>query len=381
MQEILGLYRQNNRGQPILLQIPLHQAQVAGLSVTAASSTQLNLSWTANTEPDLNHYNVYKGTTAGFPVTLGTTIPVATPTTSPYSNTGLSPSTTYYYKVSAVDNAGNIGTLSAERFATTSTPADTTPPAQVAGLSVTAVTAPVNLSWTANTEPDLNHYNVYRGTTAGFPVTVGTTIPVATPTTSPYSNTGLSPSTTYYYKVSAVDNAGNIGPLSTEQPGTTNTASVVFYNVTSPGNSFKNLKAGSTTRYGEEPANSTSIIVGKFIKSLKVRLRKAGNPKGPVNARIRRKTDDAIVATFIETVQSNNLGISFADYTFTLTAAYNITSGDRILIEFSGQNAQHGIDIEIWGTEKFDGANTRSVSYQNSYTSTSTEDMVGTMSS
>lgn len=159
------------------------------------------------------------------------------------------------------------------------------------------------------------------------------------------------------------------------------TASVVFYNVTSPGNSFKNLRAGSTTRYGEEPANSTSIIVGKFIKSLKVRLRKAGNPKGPVNARIRRKTDDAIVATFIETVQSNNLGISFADYTFTLTAAYNITSGDRILIEFTGQNAQHGIDIEIWGTEKFDGANTRGVSYQNSYTSTSTEDMVGTMSS
>ena len=51
-------------------------AQVAGLSVTAASSTQLNLAWTANTEPDLNHYNVYRGTTAGFPVTLGTTIPV-----------------------------------------------------------------------------------------------------------------------------------------------------------------------------------------------------------------------------------------------------------------------------------------------------------------
>ena len=37
-------------------------AQVAGLSVTTASSTQLNLTWTANTEADLNHYNVYRGT-------------------------------------------------------------------------------------------------------------------------------------------------------------------------------------------------------------------------------------------------------------------------------------------------------------------------------
>ena len=77
-----------------------------------------------------------------------------------------------------------------------------------------------------------------------------------------------------------MDNTGNIGSLSSEQLATT-AASVVFYNVASPGNSFKNLKAGVTTRYGEEPANSTSIIVGKFIKSLKVRLRKAGKPKGP----------------------------------------------------------------------------------------------------
>ena len=116
-------------------------AQVAGLSVTAASSTQLNLSWTANTEPDLNHYNVYRGTTAGFPVTLGTTIPVATPNTSSYSNTGLSPSTTYYYKVSAVDNTGNIGPLSLEQPGTTLTAARYHSTNQVAGLSVTAASS------------------------------------------------------------------------------------------------------------------------------------------------------------------------------------------------------------------------------------------------
>ena len=61
---------------------------------------------------------------------------------------------------------------------------DTTPPAKVTGLSVTtasgsAGSSQLNLAWTANTEPDLNRYNVYRGTTQGFPVTPGTTTPVA----------------------------------------------------------------------------------------------------------------------------------------------------------------------------------------------------------
>ena len=101
---------------------------------------------------------------------------------------------------------------------------DTTPPVQVAGLSVTTVSSTqLNLGWTANTETDLNHYNVYRGTTAGFVVTPGTTAPIATPATNLYSDTGLTASTTYYYKVAAVDNAGNIGAVSTEVSGTTST--------------------------------------------------------------------------------------------------------------------------------------------------------------
>ena len=54
---------------------------------------------------------------------------------------------------------------------------DTTPPSQVTGLTASPVSSSqIDLSWTANPSPDgVDHYNVYRSTTAGFPVTPGTT--------------------------------------------------------------------------------------------------------------------------------------------------------------------------------------------------------------
>ena len=210
-------------------------AQVNGLAVTTASSTRLNLNWTANTDSDLNHYNIYRGTTNGFTVTLGVTPPTATttnpPTANSYQDTGLTPSTTYYYKVSAVDNAGNIGPYSSpDQSATTAAVFryHATSSGKWSWCYYLLVVLELNLAWTANTDSDLNHYNIYRGTTNGFTVTLGVTPPTATttnpPTANSYQDTGLTPSTTYYYKVSAVDNAGNIGPYSSPDQSATTAA-------------------------------------------------------------------------------------------------------------------------------------------------------------
>jgi hypothetical protein len=110
---------------------PTPPSQVIGLNVTRASTTQLDLSWTANPSGDnVTSYNVYRGTAPGFPVTPGTTTPIATPTTNSYSDTGLTASTRYYYKVAAVNSSG-IGPLSQE--ATEPEP-DTTRP----GLAITS---------------------------------------------------------------------------------------------------------------------------------------------------------------------------------------------------------------------------------------------------
>jgi hypothetical protein len=112
-----------------IIQIPgvaTAPVQVTGLGATAVGSGQINLSWTANTETDLNHYNIYRSTINGFTVNTATDTPIATPTTNSYSNTGLSASTTYYYVVAAVNNSSMIGPVSSQ--ASRKTAADTTIP-------------------------------------------------------------------------------------------------------------------------------------------------------------------------------------------------------------------------------------------------------------
>ncbi len=88
---------------------------------------------------------------------------------------------------------------------------DSTPPSKVIGINATAVsTSQIDLVWSANTEPDLLYYRVYRN---GSLLT-------ATSNTS-YSDTGLIDATTYFYEVSAVDTSLNEGPPSDPVNATT----------------------------------------------------------------------------------------------------------------------------------------------------------------
>ena len=86
-------------------------AVVTGVIVTQVSESKLDISWTANTEIDLDHYNVYRGLNTDFTPDAGSI--VASPTADHYPDTGLTADTTYYYRVTAVDNSDNEG-LSSE---------------------------------------------------------------------------------------------------------------------------------------------------------------------------------------------------------------------------------------------------------------------------
>ena len=81
----------------------------AGLAATPASETQINLSWTASTDNvGVTGYKVYRNS-----------VLVGSPTTTNYSNTGLTASTTYSYTVAACDAAGNCSAQSSAVSATT----------------------------------------------------------------------------------------------------------------------------------------------------------------------------------------------------------------------------------------------------------------------
>ena len=92
----------------------------SGLKGTAASSSTINLSWTADTAPancTISGYNVYRSTTSGFTPSSSNQIASGVTATS-FSDTGLAASTTYFYAIEAVDTAGN-SSASAQASATT----------------------------------------------------------------------------------------------------------------------------------------------------------------------------------------------------------------------------------------------------------------------
>ena len=171
----------------------------ASLSATPVSGTQINLSWPAVSDPvGISRYIVYRdGSQVSSVVGTG------------YSDTGLQPETTYRYRVTAVNTAELEGPPSPEAQATTGSAPP--PPAPATASASPVSPTRIDVSWSAVSDPfGISGYNVYRNGTRV--VTVGGTS---------WSNTGLQPSTTYTYQITAVNTFGIEGAPSPSAQATT----------------------------------------------------------------------------------------------------------------------------------------------------------------
>jgi chitinase/chitodextrinase len=184
-----------------------------GLAAGTTSATSVPLTWTAATDNvAVTGYKIFRSTTSG-----GTYAEIGQSTSTSYTDTSAQPTTTYYYTVAARDAAGNTSSQSSYVSATTATQSDAQKPSIPSGLTAGTIAATsVPLSWTASTDNvGVAGYRVFRGATpdtvvqiADLPKPAGGSAPTS------YTDAAASPNTTYVYRVSAYDAAGNASDLS-----------------------------------------------------------------------------------------------------------------------------------------------------------------------
>ncbi len=106
-----------------------------GLAATPYRPTQINLAW--NVVSGATSYDIYRGTsTDGLFPRVGSEPTVSSGLTTSYSDTGLTASTTYYYKISALNGSG-------ESAASAAVQATTTAVSEIGGYLCTGLNCPV----------------------------------------------------------------------------------------------------------------------------------------------------------------------------------------------------------------------------------------------
>jgi beta-lactamase superfamily II metal-dependent hydrolase len=132
---------------------------------------------------------------------------------------------------------GNNSATYTSKGGTPDTEAPTAPGALVASA---ASSSAIDLSWSASTDNvGVTGYTVYRSTNGSNFSQAGTS------STTGFSDMGLSGSTTYYYRVTAKDAAGNESPVSNTASATTAAPPATSLTVTSP-NGGESWSGGSS---------------------------------------------------------------------------------------------------------------------------------------
>jgi chitodextrinase len=169
------------------------------LTAQPVSASQINLAWSASSDNvAVSGYEIYENNAL-----LAETSELVN------SDVGLTENTQFCYTIAAFDAAGNVSNQSASVCATTpvADPGDTTAPSVPTDLGATSVTSSqINLAWTASTDDvGVSSYLIYRDGSL-----------LATRGSNSLQDAGLSAGTSYCYRVTAQDAAGNVSAQSVQ---------------------------------------------------------------------------------------------------------------------------------------------------------------------
>lgn len=179
---------------------PVVPAAPSNLGANTFSSTQINLTWTDNSNNE-NGFKVEQSTDG----TNFTQIAMLGSNSVSFSATGLTPATTYFYRVVSFNDAGN-SQFSNTANATTS-PAPPALPAAPSGLIATGVSrTQINLSWTDNSSNE-SGFRIERCKNANC--TNYVQVAQVGASVNNFADTGLTKNTTYRYRVRAFNAGGN----------------------------------------------------------------------------------------------------------------------------------------------------------------------------
>jgi fibronectin type 3 domain-containing protein len=181
------------------------------LAATVAAYNKVNLTWKQSTDNvAVTKYRIWRD---------GAVIAQTDPAAA-YSDVTTLPNTSYVYKVTALDAAGNESTASNQATVTTPTIPDSQAPTAPSSLAAAVVSSTqINLTWKPSTDNvAVAAYDVYRSTGAN------SASKIVTVTATSFGDTGLTSATAYAYYVVARDAAGNTSPHATPVSATTQTA-------------------------------------------------------------------------------------------------------------------------------------------------------------
>lgn len=199
----------------------------SNLSANAASSSQINLAWTASIDNvGVTEYRIERCQGAGCTnFSQIATVTGAPPLTS-YSDTGLAPNTSFSYRVRAADAALNLSGYSGVSSATTLSSGDTIPPSAITDLALSDATSnSIKLTWTAPGDDGnvgtATSYDIRYSTSAinGGNFSTATQVagepaPQTAGTLQTMTVTGLSPDTAYFFAMKTSDEVPNTSGLS-----------------------------------------------------------------------------------------------------------------------------------------------------------------------